>query len=180
MVTGQTSTPFVIFREDAGKIPNLVVLATLKPLTCGEELMQTTRSICLQEPFHATRGGTQPDRNVWAFGRPFRLYSIVTLVILATFGALTFRDAPGMAANLPTPWIGVWERINLGVFLLWVVVLAIALLRVEDTARGIVRGTANFSTHAHQRHYIPLEFRAAAADRLLHKPIVVHLLIEAP
>ena len=87
-----------------------------------------------------------------AFGRPFRLYSIVTLVILATFGALTFRDAPGIAANLPTPWIGVWERINLGVFLLWVVVLAIALLRVEDTARGIVRGTANFSTHAHQRH----------------------------
>ena len=151
-VTGQTSTPFVIFREDAGKIPNLVVLATLKPLTCGEELMQTTRSICLQEPFHATRRGTQPDRNVWAFGRPFRLYSIVTLVILATFGALTFRDAPGIAANLPTPWIGVWERINLGVFLLWVVVLAIALLRVEDTARGIVRGTANFSTHAHQRH----------------------------
>jgi DNA-binding transcriptional regulator of glucitol operon len=48
--------------------------------------------------------------------------------------------------------IGVWERINLGVFLLWVVVLAIALLRVEDTARGIVRGTANFSAHAHQRH----------------------------
>ena len=49
-----------------------------------------------------------------AFGRPFRLYSIVTLVILGTFGALTFRDAP-VAANLPTPWIGVWERINLGV-----------------------------------------------------------------
>jgi hypothetical protein len=46
----------------------------------------------------------------------------------------------------------VWERINLGVFLLWVVVLALALLRVEHTARGIVRGTANFSTRAHQRH----------------------------
>ena len=30
-----------------------------------------------------------------------------------------------IAANLPTPWIGVWERINLGVFLLWVVVLAL-------------------------------------------------------
>jgi hypothetical protein len=42
---------------------------------------------------------------------------------------LTFIEAPGIAANLPTPWIGVWERINLGVFLLWVVVLAVALLR---------------------------------------------------
>ena len=58
--------------------------------------------------------------------------------------------SPPIAAR--EPWLGVWERINLGVFLLWVVVLAIALLRVEDTARGIVRGTANFSTHAHQRH----------------------------
>jgi hypothetical protein len=37
-----------------------------------------------------------------------------------------------MVANLPTPLIGVWERINIGVFLLWVVMLAIALLRVQD------------------------------------------------
>ena len=57
-----------------------------------------------------------------------------------------------IAANLPTPLIGVWERINLGVFPFWVVVFAIVLLRLEDTARGIVRATANFSTHAHQRH----------------------------
>jgi hypothetical protein len=41
-----------------------------------------------------------------AFGRRFRLYSIVTLVILVVFGVLTFRDAPGVGANLPTPWIG--------------------------------------------------------------------------
>jgi uncharacterized protein DUF998 len=69
-----------------------------------------------------------------AFGRRFRLYSIATLAILVTFGALTFLDAPQIAANLPTPWIGVWERINIGAFLLWVVVLAITLLRVQDTA----------------------------------------------
>jgi hypothetical protein len=69
-----------------------------------------------------------------AFGKRFRLYSIASLVILVAFGALTFLDAPRIAANLPTPWIGVWERINLGVFLLWVVVLAAALLRARDTA----------------------------------------------
>jgi hypothetical protein len=34
-----------------------------------------------------------------------------------------------MAANLPTPWIGIAERIDLGGYLLWVAVLAIALLR---------------------------------------------------
>jgi hypothetical protein len=64
-----------------------------------------------------------------AFGKWFRLYSILSLAILVVFGALTGVDAPRIAANLPTPWIGVWERINIGAFLLWVVVLAIALLR---------------------------------------------------
>jgi hypothetical protein len=67
-----------------------------------------------------------------AFGKRFRLYSIASLLILVAFGALTFLDAPRIAANLPTPWVGVWERINIGVFLLWVVVLAITLLRVRD------------------------------------------------
>jgi hypothetical protein len=62
-----------------------------------------------------------------AFGKRFRLYSIATIVVLLTFGALTFIDAPRLEANLPTPWIGLWERINISVFLLWVVVLATAL-----------------------------------------------------
>ena len=69
-----------------------------------------------------------------AFGKRFRLYSIATMVILVAFGALTGLDGPRIAANLPTPWVGIWERINIGVFLLWVVVLAITLLRVRDTA----------------------------------------------
>jgi hypothetical protein len=47
-----------------------------------------------------------------AFGKPFRLYSIATVVVLLTFGALTFVEAPRLQANLPTPWIGLWERIN--------------------------------------------------------------------
>jgi hypothetical protein len=74
-----------------------------------------------------------------AFGTRFRVYSLATLAILAAFGALTFLDAPRIAANLPTPWIGVWERINIGVFLLWVVVLATTLLRVKDAAAATDR-----------------------------------------
>jgi hypothetical protein len=70
-----------------------------------------------------------------AFGPRFRLYSIATVVVLMACGASTFWDAPRLAANLPTPWIGVWERINVGVFLLWVVVLATALLREPEVAR---------------------------------------------
>jgi len=74
-----------------------------------------------------------------AFGTRFRVYSLATLAILAAFGALTFLDAPRLAANLPTPWIGVWERINVGVFLLWVVVLATTLLRVKNSAAATDR-----------------------------------------
>jgi len=64
-----------------------------------------------------------------AFGKRFRLYSVSSIVILLAFGALTFWEAPRLQTNLPTPWIGLCERINISVFLLWVVVLATALLR---------------------------------------------------
>ncbi len=66
-----------------------------------------------------------------ALGRQFRMYSIATFLVLLFFGVLTFLDAPDVSKNQPTPLIGVWERINIGVFLLWVVVLAIVLLRKE-------------------------------------------------
>ena len=74
-----------------------------------------------------------------AFGKRFRLYSIATIVILLAFGALTGLDAPRIQANLPTPWVGVWERINISVFLLWVVVLAVTLLRVRDSTAATDR-----------------------------------------
>jgi hypothetical protein len=64
-----------------------------------------------------------------ALGKRFRLYSIATLLVFAVFGTLTGLDGPHIAANLPTPRIGVWERVNIGVWLLWIVVLAVALWR---------------------------------------------------
>jgi hypothetical protein len=72
-----------------------------------------------------------------AFGKPFRLYSIVTILILFVFGTLTGLDSPRLQANLPTPWIGLWERISILSFLLWVVVLAAALLRARDRETGV-------------------------------------------
>jgi hypothetical protein len=67
---------------------------------------------------------------VTAFGWGIRLSAERNgaLVILVTFGIFTGLEASDMEANLPTPWMGVWERINIGFFLLWVVVLAIMLL----------------------------------------------------
>jgi hypothetical protein len=66
-----------------------------------------------------------------AFGKHFRLYSIGTILILCLFGTLSGLEGPQLAANLPTPWLGVWERINIFSYMLWVVVLAIVLLRAE-------------------------------------------------
>lgn len=66
-----------------------------------------------------------------ALGKKFRFYTIATWAVFIVFGILTWLESPGMKKNLPTPWIGVWERINIGAFMLWIIVLAIALLRMR-------------------------------------------------
>ncbi len=71
-----------------------------------------------------------------AFGKRFRDYSIASMVLLVGFGALTSVDAPRVQANLPTPWIGVWERIDICVWMLWLLVLAVVLLR-RETQRNL-------------------------------------------
>lgn len=64
-----------------------------------------------------------------AFGKRFRLYSIATIVTVLACGAVTGTYASDIQANLPTPWVGVWERISIAIFMAWMVALAIALLR---------------------------------------------------
>ena len=59
--------------------------------------------------------------------KTFRVYSIITIVALLLFGALTIPDAPKIAADEPTPWVGLYERINIGVFMLWIIVLSMRL-----------------------------------------------------
>ena len=66
-----------------------------------------------------------------AFGQRFRLYSIATILIVLVFGALAGQQAARLAQHLPTPWMGVMERINVYGSLLWVLMLAVALLRAE-------------------------------------------------
>lgn len=67
-------------------------------------------------------------------GRGFRLYSIASLAVFLIFGVLTGIEGPRIAQNLPTPTIGVWERIGIAAHVLWVMVLAVILLRRRDTA----------------------------------------------
>jgi len=64
-----------------------------------------------------------------AFGMSFRFFTIASMATHILFGVLTGLEAPNIPYNGPTPWIGVWERINIAVFMLWVIVLAIVLFR---------------------------------------------------
>jgi hypothetical protein len=66
-----------------------------------------------------------------SLGRRFRVYSILSILAFVVFGILVGIQAPGIQEDRPTPLLGVWERINLGVFMSWVVVLAAALLKAE-------------------------------------------------
>lgn len=66
-----------------------------------------------------------------AFGPVFRFYSIGTLLVILVFGGLSGLQSSAIAANLPTPWLGVEERLNIFGFMLWVVVLAVGLLRAS-------------------------------------------------
>jgi hypothetical protein len=64
-----------------------------------------------------------------AFGRRFRLYSLITLATVLVFNALAFMYVPEAAAGEPMGIIGLFERIAFSAYFLWIVVLAVILWR---------------------------------------------------
>jgi hypothetical membrane protein len=70
-----------------------------------------------------------------AFSRPFRFYSIITIVVMLAFGAWSGMDAPRIGAGVATPWVGVKERIFWYAYQMWFIVLAITLLRQQPQNR---------------------------------------------
>jgi protein-S-isoprenylcysteine O-methyltransferase Ste14 len=71
-----------------------------------------------------------------ALGRRFRIFTAVAVSLLVAFGALTSVQAPHVSVDLPTPWMGVWERMNIACYYVWVVAFAVALLRPPSVDRG--------------------------------------------
>lgn len=70
-----------------------------------------------------------------AFGARFRAYTLITLAVSLGFGLATALQAPRVAAGLPTPWIGVTERINIYSYMVWLAVLSVMLWRRGAGAR---------------------------------------------
>ncbi len=67
-----------------------------------------------------------------AFGKWFRCYSIATILLLILGGVLAGMEGSRLAAGLPTPWMGVTERINIYATMLWIAALASALLHGQS------------------------------------------------
>ena len=82
-----------------------------------------------------------------AFGRAWRWYSIVTIVAALAFGAWAGTYAPAVGANLPTPGLGLIERVNVYSFYLWEALLAVMLLRKQATAHTSVGGAGPLPAH---------------------------------
>ena len=78
----------------------------------------------------------------FALGPAFRRYSLASAVVVLLSGAATFVYVPLVIANQPTPWLGIIERITLYGYLLWVAVLAVALLRRAGAPGQSARGEA--------------------------------------
>jgi len=73
-------------------------------------------------------------------------------MVLVFGGVLTGPQASTLAAGQPTPWIGLTEHINLYSFMLWVVVLAIALLRVQSGGLRLEERENNVHPEAAANH----------------------------
>lgn len=64
-----------------------------------------------------------------ALGGRFRLFSIGTIVVVLACAYVTGTYTALLQADLPTPALGVWERISAGVYMAWIAVLAASLWR---------------------------------------------------
>jgi hypothetical protein len=69
-----------------------------------------------------------------SFGKGFRVYSISTMGVFLVCGVSAGMQGTNVAANLPTPYLGVLERVNIYTYMLWIVLLSITILRNQQKA----------------------------------------------
>lgn len=67
-----------------------------------------------------------------ANGKKFRIYSVLTILTMMAGGGYTASQASRVVAQLPTPWMGIAERIGVFSPMIWMAVLAIVLLKKDD------------------------------------------------
>ncbi len=65
-------------------------------------------------------------------GKAFRLYSVLTVAVILAGAILSGLQIPRIEAHLPTPGLGVFERLNIYSMLLWVALFAVMVLRARN------------------------------------------------
>jgi hypothetical protein len=70
------------------------------------------------------------------FGSRFRLYSWASIAAMLVFGGATAFYVPRVDAGLPTPYLGLLERLSLFSYLLWIAILSVKLFRSDSRAPG--------------------------------------------
>jgi CubicO group peptidase (beta-lactamase class C family)/hypothetical membrane protein len=83
----------------------------------------------------------------FAVGKQFRSYSLATLALMVVVGALSAPYGARLAAGQATPGFGIVERLNVYAGLLWIAVLATALLRSRWQRRATAVGQVTAKTH---------------------------------
>jgi membrane protease YdiL (CAAX protease family) len=79
-------------------------------------------------------------------GGRFRVYTLGTLLTILVFAGLTLLAAPSLAANEPTPWLGLLERVSIYAWMLWVAVLGLSLWPSRFCSPGA--GATELKAHA--------------------------------
>ena len=71
-----------------------------------------------------------------AFDGRFRWFSWATMAAMLVCGGIVGTQVPAIAQGLPTPWMGLVERVSVYAPSLWMVVLALVLLRESPDGKG--------------------------------------------
>jgi len=66
-----------------------------------------------------------------ASGNGFRKFTIAIWVVFIFFGILIGNQTENVQANLPTPFLGLWERFNILAFMIWVIVFSVLQLQKQ-------------------------------------------------
>lgn len=82
-----------------------------------------------------------------AFGKRFRWYTVITMLLFFVFGILAGMNQPGYTANIPTPYMGIWERINIYGYMIWIAILAMTLLGKKRKEIDITMSNSEVKEH---------------------------------
>ncbi len=75
-----------------------------------------------------------------SFGAGFRAYTLITAATIVVFAVLMGTQSPNVPD--PTPWMGLYERVMLWAWLVWMAVLAIILMHHETNSRNVTAPVA--------------------------------------